>query len=351
MTKKENAAGAAENVALPDFGGETAQTAERSVTPVSQDNTNGSKQGDRKRKRIWSRMKLNWQIYLMLLPVMFLYILFCYVPMYGIALAWKDYLPRYGILGSPSVGWKWFIEFFTKPNMLRAFKNTIVISLLKLVFCFPAPILLAILLNEVKNSGYRKTLQWMMYLPYFISWVVIGGIVKQLLAHDDGLLSNIIAALGGDRRAFLQESNSFYVILILSELWKGMGWGTVIYIASIGGIDPCLYEAATIDGCGRFGHVRYITLPSLLPIITVNFILQIGNLMNAGFDPVYNLYNDTILDKAEILDTLVYKEAQSARYGFSTAVGLFKNVINFALLLSGNIITKKLNGYSMYSLD
>lgn len=332
MTKKENVA-------------EEAQTADLSEFKAKK------KSYRLKAKKVWDRMKLNWQIYLMLFPVLVLYILFCYVPMYGIALAWKDYLPRYGILGSPSVQWKWFIEFFTKPNMSRALKNTVVISLLKLVFCFPAPIILALLLNEVRCAHYRKTLQWMMYLPYFISWVVIGGIVKQLLAHDDGVLNNILAAFGGERKAFLLQSNSFYVILILSELWKGMGWGTVIYIASIGGIDPCLYEAATIDGCGRFGHVRYITLPSLLPIITVNLILQIGNIMNAGFDSVYNLYNDTILDKAEIIDTLVYKETLSVRYGFSTAVGLFKNVINFVLLLSGNIITKKINGYSMYSLD
>ncbi len=304
-----------------------------------------------KYKLLGGRIKRSWQIYLMLLPVIALYIIFCYVPMYGIAIAWKDYLPKFGILGSPSVGWKYFNEFFTKPNMLRALRNTLVISGLKLLFCFPAPILLALCLNEVRVKGYRKTLQWMMYLPYFISWVIIGGIVKQLLAHDDGLFNNLIELCGGTRKAFLQQSDSFYVILILSELWKGMGWGTVIYIAAMGGIDPALYEAATLDGAGRFQHVWYITLPSLLPLITVNLILQIGNIMNAGFDPVYNLYNKMILDKAEIIDTLVYAEAQAARYGFSTAVGLFKNVINFALLLSGNLITKKINGYSMYSLD
>lgn len=300
---------------------------------------------------IFGRMKRGWQIYLMLLPVMLFYILFSYAPMYGIALAWKDYLPSQGILGSPSVGWKYFEQFFTRPMMFRALKNTIVISLLKLIFCFPAPIILALLLNEVRNSAYRKTLQWMVYLPYFISWVVIGGIVKQMLAVDDGLFNNILAAFGKERKPFLLTSSAFYPILILTELWKGMGWGTVIYIAAISGIDPCLYEAATIDGSNRFGHVWYITLPGLLPLITVNLIMQIGNIMNAGFDSVYNLYNDGILDVAEIIDTLVYTYAQKSRYGFSTAVGLFKNVINFILLMGGNALTKKINGYSMYSLD
>ncbi len=307
--------------------------------------------GNDKKKLFLSRVKLNWQIYLMLLPVLIAYIIFSYVPMYGIALAWKDYLPRYGILGSPSVGWKYFADFFETPNMVRALRNTLSISFLKLIFCFPAPIILALLLNEIRVNWCKKTFQWMMYLPYFISWIIIGGIVKQMLRADDGLVSNIVDALGGKRENYLLKTDSFYTILILTELWKGMGWGTVIYIASISGISPSLYEAATIDGAGRWGHVKYITLPSLVPLITINLILQIGNIMNAGFDPVYNLYNDGILEKAEIIDTLVYKQAMEGNFGFSTAVGLFKNVINFILLITGNFITKKINGYSMYSLD
>lgn len=318
---------------------------------------NDSKSSNRRKiispnaRRTWERMKRSRQIYLMLLPVMAFYIIFSYVPMYGIAIAWKNYTPKYGILGSESVGWKWFKKFFTRPDAMRALKNTLVISGLKLLFCFPAPIILALLFNEVRIAGYRKTLQWLVYLPHFLSWVVIGGIVKQLLANDDGLFNNIREALGLERIPFLLESKNFYAILILTELWKGTGWGTVIYLAGISGIDPCLYEAATIDGCKRFGQVWFITLPSMLPLITVMLIMQIGNLMNAGFDSVYNLYNDTILDVGEIIDTLVYKNGLDGKFEYSTAVGLFKTIINFILLITGNYLTKRINGYSMYSLD
>lgn len=300
---------------------------------------------------IKNRISRSKQIYLMLIPIIAFYIIFNYVPMYGIIIAWKNYVPRLGIIGSKYVGWRYFKEFFTTPALLRSLKNTLVISGLKILICFPAPIILALLLNEVKNKKFKAFVQWFIYLPYFINWVVIGGIVKQILAVDDGLLNNFIAFFGGKRVPFLTTSRYFYTILILAELWKGVGWGTVIYNAGISGIDQSLYEAARIDGCNRFKLVWHVTLPSILPLITVMLIMQIGNIMNAGFDSVYNLYNKNILDVAEIIDTLVYSRSIKNEYSFSTAVGLFKNVINFALLVSANIWTKKINGYSMYSLD
>ena len=244
---------------------------------------------------ILGRMKKNREIYLMLIPVMLFFIIFSYVPMYGILIAWKDYLPKKGIIGSNWVGWKWFKMFFERPEMLRALKNTIIISGLKIIFCFPAPIILALLINEVHSEKFKKVIQWAVYLPYFINWVVIGGIVKQMLAVDDGLFNNIREALGLSRVAFLLTDRYFYVILILAELWKGVGWGTVIYTAGISGIDQSMYEAARIDGCNRFQLVSKITLPSLIPLIVVMLIMQIGNIMNAGFDSVYNLYNSSIL--------------------------------------------------------
>lgn len=294
----------------------------------------------------------NRYIYLMLLPVVVFYVIFSYVPMYGIVLAWKNYRHTMGILGSPWVGWENFEVVFRNAGMIPAIRNTIVISLLKLVICFPAPIILALLLNEVTSRIFKRSAQTIVYLPNFISWVIIGGLVKTMFAIDDGLVNNILEAMGIGRINFLLDSRYFYFLLIGSELWKSTGWGTVIYIAAISGIDPTLYEAAKIDGCKRFGLVRFITFPCILPIIAVMLIMQISNIMNAGFDSVYNLYNKTVYDVADIIDTLVYRLGVSdGEIEQSTAVGLFKNVINFILLLTGNWLTKKMCGYSMYSLD
>ena len=294
----------------------------------------------------------NRYIYLMLLPVVAFYVIFSYVPMYGIVLAWKNYRHTMGILGSPWVGWENFEVVFRNAGMVPAIRNTIVISLLKLVICFPAPIILALLLNEVTSRIFKRSAQTIVYLPNFISWVIIGGLVKTMFAIDDGLVNNILEALGIGRINFLLDSRYFYFLLIGSELWKSTGWGTVIYIAAISGIDPTLYEAAKIDGCKRFGLVRFITFPCILPIIAVMLIMQISNIMNAGFDSVYNLYNKTVYDVADIIDTLVYRlGVTDGEIEESTAVGLFKNVINFILLLTGNWLTKKMCGYSMYSLD
>lgn len=294
----------------------------------------------------------NRYIYLMLLPVVAFYVIFSYVPMYGIVLAWKNYRHTMGILGSPWVGWENFEVVFRNAGMIPAIRNTIVISLLKLVICFPAPIILALLLNEVTSRIFKRSAQTIVYLPNFISWVIIGGLVKTMFAIDDGLVNNILEAMGIGRINFLLDSKYFYFLLIGSELWKSTGWGTVIYIAAISGIDPTLYEAAKIDGCKRFGLVRFITFPCILPIIAVMLIMQISNIMNAGFDSVYNLYNKTVYDAADIIDTLVYRLGVSdGEIEQSTAVGLFKNVINFILLLTGNWLTKKMCGYSMYSLD
>ena len=290
----------------------------------------------------------NRYIYLMLLPVVAFYVIFSYVPMYGIVLAWKNYRHTMGILGSPWVGWENFEVVFRNAGMVPAIRN----SLLKLVICFPAPIILALLLNEVTSRIFKRSAQTIVYLPNFISWVIIGGLVKTMFAIDDGLVNNILEAMGIGRINFLLDSKYFYFLLIGSELWKSTGWGTVIYIAAISGIDPTLYEAAKIDGCKRFGLVRFITFPCILPIIAVMLIMQISNIMNAGFDSVYNLYNKTVYDVADIIDTLVYRLGVSdGEIEQSTAVGLFKNVINFILLLTGNWLTKKMCGYSMYSLD
>ncbi len=306
-------------------------------------------------KKLWKKVWHYRQIYLMLLPVIIFYIVYCYVPMYGIVLAWKEWRPKFGVLGSPWIGWENFETVFTQQLLPRAIRNTVIISSLKLLICFPMPILCALLLNEIMNRRFKKVVQTFMYLPNFISWVILGGIVKMLLAMDDGLINNIIAACGGERVSFLTDPGSFYPILILAELWKGTGWGTIIYTAAISGIDPTLYEAARMDGCSRIAMIFRITFPMILPVCTVMFIMQLSNIMNAGFDPVYNLYNKNLYETADIIDTYVYRLFTEGKggngYALSTAVGLFKTVVNFFFLIAGNIITKKINGYSMFTID
>ena len=308
---------------------------------------------ERRRKLFLNKIVLNRQIYLMLIPVLLFYVLFSYLPMYGITLAWKDYRPKYGIMGSDWVGWKNFEYIFSMPELGNAIKNTLKISFLKLLICFPMPIFFAILLNEVNRKGYKKSIQTMIYLPNFISWVILGGIVKMLLAYDSGAINNLLEKLTGERCYFLLEPNKFYGILIITEIWKSTGWGTIIYTASIAGIDSTLYEAAELDGCKRFGLIWHITLPMIMPIITVMLIMALSNIMNAGFDPVYNLYNPTIYETADIIDTYAYRLFMEMRgkEEASAAVGIFKTVINFVLLIVGNYVTKKINGYNMFAID
>lgn len=312
---------------------------------------NKAKKPKLNKKTLLHRIVVNRQIYLMLIPVVLFYIIYQYVPMYGVTLAWKDWRPKYGIMGSPWIGWENFEWVFARPELGRAIKNTLVISTLKLLICFPLPIVFAVLLNEMMGTTFKKGIQTAIYLPHFISWVILGGLVKMILAMDDGIINNVIVALGGQRVSFLNNPDAFYTILICAEIWKGTGWGTIIYIASISGIDPSLYEAASIDGAKRADMIFRITVPMIAPTITVMFIMQLSNIMNAGFDPVYNLYNKSVYETADILDTYIYRLFMSDhKAAISSAVSIFKTVVNFVFLIGGNVITKKINGYSMYEI-
>lgn len=295
------------------------------------------------------RIAVHWENYLMMVPVVVFYLIFAYFPMYGIVIAFKEYYPTMGIIGSPWVGGEHFEWLFTAPEFTRAVRNTIVISLLKLVFCFPIPIILALFLNELPFLKYKKAVQTAIYLPYFISWVIIASIVYTLLSVNGGVVNNILMSLGFERVNFLTEEDYFYPILIFSEIWKGAGWGTVIYISAISSVNPELYEAATVDGCGRYRKMWFITIPCILPIIIVMFILQVGNIMNAGFDQVFNLYNPAIYSVSDILDTYAYRIGiGQGLVERGAALGLFKTVINFVLLLTANFIVKKINGVGIY---
>lgn len=291
-----------------------------------------------------------WQIYLLLIPVIAWYIIFCYYPMYGVVIAFKDYLPSKGILGSEWVGWAHFKWLFSTAGFSRALRNTIVISLLKLVICFPIPIILSLFLNEIPFTRAKKGIQTAIYLPYFISWVVIAGIIHNIFGVSGGIINNIRMILGLERVSYLTDSSWFYPILLIAEIWKGAGWGTVIYIAAISGVSPELFDAASVDGCGRFKKMWYITIPCIMPIIVIMLILQVGNILNAGFDSIFNLYNKSVLDVAEILDTYAYTIGISrGLVEKGAALGLFKAVINFALLLGADKIVRKLSGHGIYS--
>ncbi|SDS86165.1 carbohydrate ABC transporter membrane protein 1, CUT1 family [Paenibacillaceae bacterium GAS479] len=296
------------------------------------------------RKRIMGYKML----YVMLLPAIVFLIIFSYIPMYGATIAFKDFWITKGILGSPWVGLEHFEKIFRTEKFWEVFRNTIEINLLRLVFGFPAPILLAILINEVRQKFFKRSIQTIIYLPHFISWVTIAGIIFSILSTE-GLVNSIIVALGGTPINFLTNDNMFRPLLIISGIWKEIGWGTIIYMAALAGINPDLYEAATVDGANRFKQVIYITLPSLLPIISILLILNFGSMMNGGFDQVFNLYNTMVYESGDVIDTYVYRIGLTqGEYSVATAIGLLLNVINFALLVLVNYTSKKLSGQGIY---
>jgi putative aldouronate transport system permease protein len=285
-------------------------------------------------------------IYLLLLPGIAFFILFSYMPMYGIQLAFKDYWINKGIWGSPWVGLDKFKLIVGAPEFWSAFKNTLVLSFLKTSIGFPIPITLAILINELKFRKLSRTLQTIYTFPHFLSWVVLSGIVMNLLGNE-GAINNLIAITGGERVSFLADPNIFRVLVIVTDIWKESGWSCIMYLAAMAAIDPALYESATIDGANRWHRAIFITWPGVRDMATILLILAIGNAMNANFDQIYNL---AVFSSADILDTYVYRISFQLQgdFGFSTAVGLFKGVINCGLLLTANAIVKKFNKTSIF---
>lgn len=297
------------------------------------------------KKTLWS----NRVLYLMILPAIIGYGLFCYKPMYGILLAFKDYYSKLGIIGSPWVGFDNFKDIFAMDEFWRAFKNTLEINVLRLLFCFPIPIILALMLNEVRIKWFKRSVQTLVYLPYFISWVVIGGIIRSLLAPEDGAINQLIISLGGNSLDFLTSTNLFRPLLLISAVWKDAGYGSIIYLAALASIPEELYEAARIDGAGRLKQTIHITLPCLLPTISIMLILQIGAMLNGGFDQIFNLYNPVVYQVADVIDTFIFRIGiNQGRYSIATAVGLFLTVINFILLIFANKFSKKISGQGLY---
>ncbi|MGF7030966.1 putative aldouronate transport system permease protein [Paenibacillus mucilaginosus] len=290
----------------------------------------------------------NKWLYLMMLPVLVYYIAFHYAPMYGAIIAFKQFVPAKGIWGSEWVGFKHFESFFSSIYFFRVIKNTVLLSLTNLVFGFPAPIILALLLNELKSSLFRRITQTITYMPHFITLVVVAGIIRYFTLSD-GLINDVIAFFGGERAAFLQQPESFRPIYVISEIWQQVGWGTIIYLAAIAGIDQQQYEAAKIDGATKLGQIWHITLPGILPTVMIMLILALGNLMNVGFEKIILLYSASIYETADVISTFVYRKGiLEFNYGYSTAVGLFNSLINFGILLAANYLSKKVSQNSLW---
>ena len=297
-------------------------------------------------------------LYLMLIPSLVFYIVFCYVPMYGAIIAFKDYSPMLGILKSPwaaSFGMKHFISFFTGPYFLRLFKNTLVIGLSTLIFGFPAPIILALLINELKNKRFVKVTQTITYLPHFVSMVVVCGMISNFTV-DTGFINRLLSVISGGAWkpvSMLNDPKYFVPIYVISDIWQGVGWGSIIYLSALAGIDQQLYEAAVIDGAGRWRQTLHVTIPGILPMIVIMLVLRVGSLLSVGYEKIILLYNSATYETADVISTFVYRRGLAAEGGgnqwsFSTAVGLFNSVINFMLIVCANKISNKLTDTGLW---
>ena len=299
------------------------------------------------RNRLLKRLRNDSLLYIMFIPVLAWYLIFCYVPMTGIVLAFKNFKFDGGIWGSPWVGIRNFRKMLRDRDFLQAVRNTLIIGIGGIVFQMPCAIALAILINEVKGKWNKKIYQTIVTFPHFISWVTLSGLFIQLLSPSSGPIAAITTAFGGTPYYFMGRVETFRWVLVVTNIWKSVGWGSIIYLAALSGVDQEMYEAALIDGATRFQRVWYITLPSIFPTITIMLILQSGSILNDNFDQVYNMMNDAVYRVANVLGVYTYdlglKNLSNAGLAKSTAVGLFKNVIALILVLTTNAISKKIS--------
>ena len=298
-------------------------------------------------KRDW---KWNWPLYVMMIPAVVFYIMFAYIPMFGNIMAFKEFVPGVGIQGffiGEWVGLKYFKQFIEGIYFWRLIRNTVLISLYNLIFYFPAPIILAILLSELPFKGYKRVVQTITYLPHFVSTVVICGLIVNF-SLSTGLFNDFIELFGGSRVPLLQDPKYFRTIYVASGIWQGIGWGSIIYLSAIAGIDASLYEAAVIDGANKFQQIINITIPSIMSTIIIMFILQIGQMMNVGSEKIMLLYNPSIYETSDVISTYVYRIGLvQMNWSFSAAVDLFNKVINFILLITANDISKRVSEVSL----
>ncbi|WP_258525933.1 sugar ABC transporter permease [Paenibacillus sp. YN15] len=292
----------------------------------------------------------NHPFYLMLAPAVLYFLIFRYIPLAGSVIAFKDYNIFKGIIASDWVGLQWFHQLFTFPKFVKLLQNTLLIGFYQIIFAFPAPIILAILMNELRMMKLKRVIQTIVYLPHFLSWTIVAGLVYMLLSVQTGLVNTVYVNLTGNEPInFLQNVHYVRTIIVSSGMWKEVGWGTIIFLAALTGISPSLYEASTIDGAGRWKQFVHITLPGLLPAITVMLLLKLGHVMDLGFEQIYPFLNPLTSEKADVFDTYTYRAGVvGGQYSFTTAVGLFKSVVGFTLLLVFNKASKVTTGEGLF---
>lgn len=305
-------------------------------------------QSEKKGRRLWKRVMMYKHIYIILLPAIIFYLVFCYAPMGGLVIAFEKFSITKGILGSQWVGLKNFKTFLTDVHFFRLLRNTLMINFWELLFGFPAPIIFALLLNEVRCMRFKKAVQTITYMPHFLSVVVVAGLVLTFVSSG-GLINSIIEMFGGERIAFMTEPKYFYRIYVISDIWQQLGWNSIIYIAALASVDQELYEAATIDGAGRWQQLLHVTIPGIMGTIMILLIMRIGRMLTIGYDKILLLYNDSILETADVISTYVYRRGLlDGDYSYSAAVGMFNSVINFIFLVTANKISKKATGSSLW---
>lgn len=302
----------------------------------------------KKRRILHGRMD-DLQLYSLLIPGVVFIFIFCYVPMYGAQIAFRDFSFRKGYWGSEWVGMKHFARYVTSSNFWPLMGNTLGISVYSLLVGFPIPVLLAFLLNELRSQKYKKTVQMVTYIPHFISTVAICSMITLFMDRSTGVINRLIVLMGGEAKAFLAEPRYFKTIYVLTGVWQEMGWGTIIYLAALSAVDPQMIEAATIDGANRLQKIWYINLPSIWPTICVMLILQIGSMLNVGYEKILLLQNNLNMEASDVISTYVYRLGiKDAQYSYTTAIGLFNSVVNVVLLLTSNWTIKRLSGTSLF---
>ena len=298
---------------------------------------------------LMSALRRDRQLYLLALPGIVFFLIFKYVPMWGIMISFQNYSPFLGFWNSEWVGLEHFQRFFSNPDFWLLFRNTMAINLLSLFFFFPLPIILALLLNEVRNRLFKSSLQSIVYLPHFLSWVIIAGITLLILSPRNGVMNQLMLAMGLEKVDLLTNESTFWLMLTVQSLWKEAGWGTIIFLAAMSGVDPQLYEAAKMDGASKLRQMWHVTLPAIRSVIVVLLILRLGHMMDVGFEQVFLMGNGAVSSVAEVFDTYVYRlGVLQGEFSFTTAVGLFKSVVGLLLVLGTNFLAKRLGEEGVY---